>query len=163
MNNRFVEIGQIVTAHGVRGGLKVKSFTENPCDLFSFTPFWVGDQQTASWMRFSSVGKNFLIAFLSTINDRTAALALRGQFIRILRTQLPIDPGCVYYVDLQGRPVVDTCGQPVGCVGWVHDFGAGPVLEMKDTGQMVSFNDVENADEPILRLVYSIKERSDNI
>ena len=100
---QFVVLGQIVTAHGVRGGLKIKSFTEKPQNLFSFAPFWVHDQKKQSWAQFSSLGKDFFIAFLRGINDRTSALALRGQWIKVMRSQLPDDPDHVYDVDLQGR------------------------------------------------------------
>jgi 16S rRNA processing protein RimM len=155
--DQFVVLGQIVTAHGVKGGLKIKSFTEQPQSLFSFAPFWVGDQKNQSWVRFHSLGKDFFIAFLGGVNDRTTALALRGQLIHIMRSQLPDDSDHVYYVDLQGRQVVDVHGHPVGCVKWVHDFGAGPVLEMKDTGHMMSLRDIHNADDQVLRLRYAVE------
>lgn len=155
-DKRFVAMGQIVTAHGIRGGVKVKSFTDNPMDLFTFSPFWVGQCQYTHWASYQSVGKGFFRAFLHGLTDRTAALGLRGQLIQVMRSQMRNDPDSVYYVDLQGRQVVDARGALLGCVGWVHDFGAGAVLEVKETGHMVALQEIEDVDAPVLKVVYAV-------
>ena len=155
MSEALIVIGRIATAHGIRGGLKVKSLTENPVDLFSFSPFWIGSHKKDLWIRVSSLGpKNLFLAFLEGIEDRTSALNLRGQHVQIMRKQLPEQPGWIYYVDLQGRSVVDAQGRDLGRVEWVHDFGAGPVLEIEGTGQMFSLNEVVDPDALTLRLTY---------
>lgn len=85
------------------------------------------------------------------------AVLLRHGHIIIDRTQLPeIDDG-VYYSDLENKSVVDIVGVDMGKVVHVHDFGAGPVLELAPSGMMVSFYSIIDADADILQ-IHSAKD-----
>jgi 16S rRNA processing protein RimM len=158
-NTKHIIMGEIVTAHGIKGGLKIKSCTQNVSDLFTFSPFWIQGKKFTCWHHFSSLGKGFFVAFLDHITTRSDALALRGCTISVLRSQLDdLEEGWVYYADLQGRPLYDASGMCLGTVAWVHDFGAGPVLEIGSTGRLFSLKECVDAHDDILRLTYTLPD-----
>jgi hypothetical protein len=77
--------------------------------------------------------------------------ATRLNFI-IDRSQLPDVEGEIYYKDLEGKAVLDCHGTPMGHVVHVHDFGAGPILELSETGLMISFYAIVDGGSDVLQL-----------
>ncbi|MEQ8601772.1 MAG: ribosome maturation factor RimM [Marivibrio sp.] len=124
-------IGTIGAAHGVRGLVRVKSFTEDPGDL---TAYGLPTDRSGAPVRLQIVGetKGQMLARIEGVADRTAAEAWRGVDLYIERASLPApeEEDDFYHADLLGLPVEDPSGATLGVVRAIHDFGAGDVLEL---------------------------------
>jgi 16S rRNA processing protein RimM len=136
---RRVCVGVVTGAHGVRGAVRVKSFTAEPEDVAVYGP--VEDERGDRRFTLRLVGnaKGVLIAQIAGIEDRNAAEALRGLRLYLPREALP-PPGEeeYYHADLIGLAAALADGTPVGTVRAVHDFGAGDTLEIdRAAGQPV--------------------------
>jgi 16S rRNA processing protein RimM len=144
-------VGIVVGAQGVRGAVRVKSFTEDPADIGRYSP--VEDEGGSRKLRLAVVGeaKGVVIATLDGISDRNAAEALRGTRLYVDRDRLPgTDEDEFLYSDLIGLAVEAPDGIRLGTVASVGDFGAGDVLEitLADGGtMMVPFS---RADVPVV-------------
>jgi len=132
-----VLLGAIAGAHGVRGLVRIKSFTDDPGDLTAYGP--LGDETGARTFQVTITGsakgggaKGFLVARIAGIDDRAAAQALKGTRLTVPRGALPAlgDEETYYHADLIGLAVEDLAGQPVGTVSTVYDFGGGDLLEI---------------------------------
>ena len=127
-------LGVIVAAHGVRGQLRIKSFTEVPEDVAAYGP--VEDEAGARRFEIEVAGsaKGTVIARIEGVGDRTAAERLRGTRLYVDRAALPAieEADTYYHADLIGLAVEDRAGRPLGRVVAVNDFGAGDVLELED-------------------------------
>jgi 16S rRNA processing protein RimM len=124
-------VGVIVGAHGVRGAVRIKSFTENPADLMAYGP--VEDEAGRLRFRLSLIGetKAVLTARLDGVDDRTAAEALKGVKLFVARSALPpADEGEFYYSDLVGLRAEAVDGTGLGQVIGVFDFGGGDIIEV---------------------------------
>jgi 16S rRNA processing protein RimM len=123
-------LGQIVAPHGVRGLVKVRSFTAHPRDLGRYGPLEDDDGRRFE-VRVTAEKGSTVVAALSGIENREAAEALRGRHLYVARSRLPEpDVGEFYEADLVGLVAVTTRGETVGRVTAVFDFGGGPVLEI---------------------------------
>ena len=142
--NTKILVGKIVAAQGLRGEVRVQTYTQNPTD---FKDFDVGAALYAArsglhemqplQIKFIRVvpNTNVIIASVDGINDRTAAEALRNTELYIDRGALPaLAPDEFYHADLIDMNVIGR-----GKVIAVHNFGAGDILET-DTGEMISFD-----------------------
>ena len=124
-------IGIVTGPHGVRGALRIKSFTDVPEDIARYGP--VEDEAGRRRFDLSLCGaaKGVLIARLSDVEDRDQAEALRGLRLYLPRAVLPqTGPEEYYHADLIGLQVVLGDGTPVGRVRAIYDFGAGDTLEL---------------------------------
>ena len=126
-------LGVVTGAHGVRGLVKIKSFTEVPEDLTAY-----GDLTDESSLRRFSVtvtgkAKDALLARIAGVEDREAAQALRGTKLMVERAALPAieEPETFYYADLVGLAVEDPAGRLLGRVKAVMNHGAGDLLEIE--------------------------------
>jgi 16S rRNA processing protein RimM len=129
---RRVCVGVVTGAHGVRGAVRIKSFTAEPEDVAAYGPLddERGERQFA--LRLVGSAKGVLIGWLSGVEDRDRAEAMRGLRLYLPRTALP-PPGDdeYYHADLIGLAAELTDGTPFGRVRAVHDFGAGDTLEIE--------------------------------
>lgn len=149
-----IVVGKITGAHGVHGYVKVLSFTEDPAHLFSLEPFFIDDRQVGKWpsVKKTSHPDLFLVGLFST---REEALLKKGQLISVWRSQLPLpQEGEMYYIDLIGKDAYDAEGKLVGKVTFVHNFGAGDILEIQQDSQssMISFRDIVQVTEEGIHL-----------
>ena len=142
----FVFLGVITGAIGVRGEVRVKTFTETPFGLVDYGPLLTrpgGQQLEVLSVREVKTG---LAVVFEGISDRDAAEALKGVELGVDRQALgeTEDEETFFHVDLVGLEVRDETGEAIGQVHAVHDFGGGDVLELTLTGQekteMVPFN-----------------------
>ena len=148
-----IVIGKILTTHGVQGQVKIQSMMHIRARLATITPFWIMDKAFTKWSFFQTTGRpDIFLARLEGIATMDDALALRHALILVDRSQLPTMEGEIYYSDLENKAVIDSHGLSLGIVKYVHDFGAGPVLELDPTGIMVSFYAIIDADADILKL-----------
>lgn len=126
-------VGKVVGAHGVRGQVKLKSFTQTPTDVAAYGPL----QDEAGLRRFkvalSGLPKDgVFVARLEGVADRNAAEALKGVNLYVLRAALPEpEEEEFYYADLIGLRAETEDGELFGTVTAAHDFGAGDVLELR--------------------------------
>lgn len=127
-----VLVGVVVGAQGLKGALRVKSFTADPLDIASYGP--VEDEAGARRFRLKVTGeaKGTVIASVEGVKDRNAAEALKGTRFYVPRAALPAseDEDEFYHADLIGLPVELADGAALGKVRAVWDFGAGDVLEI---------------------------------
>lgn len=125
-------LGVIVGAHGVRGVVRIRPFTESPGDVGAYGPVTDESGTRSFTLAVHGEHKGAVLAGIAGIADRDAALALKGLHIYVDRAALP-DVGeedAFYHADLIGLSVEDTGGAPLGQVVDVQDFGAGDLLEV---------------------------------
>ena len=128
-------LGQVATAHGIRGWVLVRSFADPPDSLLDY-PEWllVAPNGAARTMRLleGAPYKEGLRVLLEGIEDRNAALALSGWQVRIARSELPpLEAGEHYRDDLTGFAVVNAQGLELGRVEYFADLPAGAVMVVK--------------------------------
>jgi 16S rRNA processing protein RimM len=125
-------VGKIVSAQGLRGEVRVQTYTAAPDDFKDL------EIENVKIRFVRAAGRGVAICKVDGINDRTAAESLRGTELFISRGSLPQLPsGEFYQADLIGM-VVNLAGKNAGAVVAMHNFGAGDILEL-DSGDMVSF------------------------
>ncbi len=134
-----IVLGAIAGAHGVRGLVKLKSFTDVPEDMLSFGPLRFGAAGRDVTVTHKGMVKGLLLAAIEGVADRNAADALRGTELTISRDRLPAlvadeDGEDFYVADLIGLNAVDPDGGVLGGIVAVHDFGAGDMLEVAPEG-----------------------------
>ena len=127
---RRIPLAAIAGAHGVKGELRLKLFTDDSQKLKQYAPLFVaGEPRKLVDVR--SSGKTAVVR-LEGVCDRSAAEALRGALIEVDRSSLPpLEEGEYYHADLIGLPAVDADGKPVGSVAAIENYGAGDLLEIE--------------------------------
>lgn len=134
-STRRVLLGRVVGAFGVRGDVRLESWTEPRLAIFNYQP-WIfvasdGEQSPLSGVRGRDTGKH-LIANLPGVDDRDAAEALRGSEIYVERSALPPPAADEYYwVDLEGLRVDTVDGMALGVVSHLFATGANDVLVVR--------------------------------
>jgi 16S rRNA processing protein RimM len=124
-------VGVITGAHGVRGAVRLKSFTAEPEDVAGYGPVEDERGERRFALRIVGSAKGVLIAAISGIDDRDRAEALRGSRLYLPRSALPPPEDEEYYhADLIGLDATLSDGSSLGTVCAVHDFGAGDTLEI---------------------------------
>jgi 16S rRNA processing protein RimM len=138
-------LGAVTGAHGIRGQVKVKPFTEDPADVAAYGP--VEDESGARRFTLTVAGthKDTVIVRVQGVDDRDAAEALRGTRFYVARDVLPEpEDGAFYHADLIGLAVVTAAGENLGRVTGVFDFGAGDLIEFAGVDgkpRMLPFNE----------------------
>ena len=128
--DRLIEMGVFSVPHGVRGQIKLRSYTEIPDDVVSYGP--LQDMQGRSY-KVSIVGQagDMLIASVEGVKDRNEAERLKNIKLYVQRSALPKPKkGEYYHEDLKGLHVVTADGKPYGTILSVHDFGAGTLVNI---------------------------------
>ncbi|MGG7516992.1 ribosome maturation factor RimM [Allorhizobium undicola] len=127
----------IGAAQGLRGEVRVKSFTADPLALGDYGHLHANDGRSFEVLEVRE-GKNVVIVRFRGVNDRNAAEALNGLELFIERGALPdeeLEEDEFFYADLEGLDVVDGEGKSYGSVSAIFDFGAGDLLEVKGPGK----------------------------
>jgi 16S rRNA processing protein RimM len=132
--DRRVLLGRVVGVHGVRGGVKVESFTEPRGRILEYQPWILRHAGAEQVLRARPlVREPRLAVLLEGIGDRDAAAALMGAEIWIRRGQLPpTAPGEYYWADLEGLAVVNLEGVHLGVVERLFATGANDVMVVRD-------------------------------
>ena len=129
MANRVL-VAQIGAAHGLRGEVRLWSFTEDPMAVKDF--LLESEDGRTFTIEALRPAKNFLVARLAGVSDRSAAEALRNCKLYVARDQLPQpEADEFYHADLIGLAAVATDGSALGTVLAIHNFGAGDLIEIK--------------------------------
>ncbi|HVA15555.1 MAG TPA: ribosome maturation factor RimM [Stellaceae bacterium] len=127
-------LGIITGVHGIRGWVRVKSFTAAPEAIAAYGPL----QDESGTRRFTldlmGAGKGVLLARLAGVDDRNAAERLKGLRLYVRRADLPPpEDGEFYQTDLIGLTATLEDGSAFGTVRAVNDFGAGASIEIEDS------------------------------
>ena len=133
MTEKRVALAAVAGAHGVKGEVRLKLFSDSSAGLASQKKVYVGGVER----RLLDVreGGKAAIARFEGIADRSAAESLRGQLVEVDRSELPpLEEGGYYHADLIGLPCVGLDGEAVGNVVAVENFGAGDLLEVEIAG-----------------------------
>jgi 16S rRNA processing protein RimM len=135
----WVCVAVVATAHGLRGMLKLRCFTERPEDVAAYGPVF---DQNGRRFELEVIGPapGGVLARAHGIEDRNAAEALRGAELFVPRSALPeLASDEFYYSDLEGMEALRADGSRFGVVHGVANFGAGDLIEvMADDGQRIS-------------------------
>lgn len=127
----WILVGVITGARGVKGEVIVKSFTENPAGIADFAQLYAGASRDPLRLVQAHQMKGKLAVRIEGVTNRDQAEALKGQEIFLSRDDLPATDSDEYYVaDLEGLEALDGNGDRLGRVSAVHDFGAGPLIEI---------------------------------
>lgn len=128
-------VGAIAGAFGVRGEIRLKSFTADPQDIANYTPLYTEDGAKSFTLSITRQINNGFSARLSGVNTKEDADSLRGVQLYAERSQLPSLPDDEFYhADLIGLTVLNTGGTELGRVKAVQNHGAGDLLEIQTTG-----------------------------
>lgn len=138
-------LGVVIGAQGVRGEVKVKTFTADPESLGDYGPLQDAGATKTYPLKVLRLSKgDVVIARIKGVEDRNAAEAMKGTELYVQRSALPqAGDGEFYFADLVGLTAVMS-GRVLGRVTAVHNYGAGDMLEVKtDSGRsaMVPFTD----------------------
>ena len=125
-------LGQIGAAHGVRGEVRLHSFTAEPGAIANYGPLETEDGRILEIEAMRPAKDHFVIR-LNGVRDRDAAAALTNTKLYVPRERLPAtaEPDEFYHADLIGLAAVDRAGQKLGTVVAVHNFGAGDLIEVR--------------------------------
>ena len=127
---RRVPLAAVARAHGIKGEVRLKLFSDSAESLSRHSTLLVGGIERRL-LAIRAAG-NGAVARFEGIIDRTAAEALRGSLVEIDRAALPpLEEGEYYHADLIGLPCVDRDGRALGTVAAVENFGAGDLLEVE--------------------------------
>ncbi|MET0633217.1 MAG: ribosome maturation factor RimM [Xanthobacteraceae bacterium] len=125
-------VAQIGGAHGIRGEVKLKSFTADPLAVKDYGVLESEDGAASFEIEALRPAKGYLVARLRGVRDRNAAEQLTNLRLFVPRERLP-PPAAdeFYHADLIGLAAVTAAGVEVGTVVAVHNFGAGDILELR--------------------------------
>lgn len=141
---KMILLGRFLGAFGVRGQVKIESWTEPRDAIFRYQPWTLrdarGGERELTGVRGKASGKH-LVATLPEIEDRDAVEALHGTEIHVPRSALPApQPGEFYWVDLEGLRVVNSDGTDFGTVSHLFSTGANDVLVARgDRERLIPF------------------------
>ena len=125
-------LAAVAGAHGVKGEVRLKLFSESAGSLSRHKKLYVGGVERPL---LSLRDGKMPVARFEGVVDRSAAEALRGSLVEVDRDALPpLEEGEYYHADLIGLPCVDRGGTAVGTVVAVENYGAGDLLEVEKDG-----------------------------
>lgn len=147
----MVVMGQIIGPYGVSGWVRVFPYTESIDSLRAYPVWWLGEEK-GEWREAEAIGcevhGRVLIALLAQCTDRTSALQLKGSYVAVPRSKLPVLPESgengYYWSDLIGLEVVNLEGESLGRVTGLIETGANDVLqvqspEAREKGRLIPF------------------------
>lgn len=126
-------VAQIGAAHGLKGEVRLWSFTGDPQAVAAYGPLESEDGARSFRILHLRAEKDHFVARLEGVADRDAADALRNINLYAHRAALPDthDPDTFYHADLIGLAAFDPNGNPLGEVVALHNFGAGDIIELR--------------------------------
>ena len=130
---RRIALAAVAGAHGVKGEVRLKLFSDSTDSIAAHEKLYVGGAERRL-LTIRDAGKTAVVRF-EGIADRSAAEALRGSLVEVDRSALPLlEQGEYYHADLIGLPAEDGQGNHVGTVVAVENYGAGDLLEVELEG-----------------------------
>lgn len=132
-DNRIL-MGKIGAAHGIKGEVRITTFTEDPEAIASYGPLDTDRAGLTVTIEAARLNKTVLVARIKGVRDRNAAELLNGVSLFIDRDRLPEpdDEDDFYHTDLIGLDARLDTGVSIGEVSALLNFGAGDLLEVRD-------------------------------
>lgn len=128
----LVAVGVITGAQGIRGQVKIRSFTDDPHALTEYGALMNASGSKRYDIRIDGTNKAGLIATIKGVTDRNAAELMKGTELFVDKANIPpADEDEFYYDDLIGMDVLDASGTALGTVAAMYNFGAGDIIEIK--------------------------------
>jgi 16S rRNA processing protein RimM len=142
-----VLLGEIGTAQGLKGEVRLRSYTQTPADIGAYGPLQDETGTRAIEIERVRVTPKTLVARIKGVTTREGAQALTGTKLYLARAALPKHGEDEWYAaDLIGLAVVDPQGASLGTVVGVHNFGASDIIEVAPadggTNLLVAFTEV---------------------
>jgi len=133
MSDALLMVGRVAGAFGIKGEVRITTFTADPLALVDYKTLLREDGSTGLTLTGGRVAKGGVVVRAQEIETREQAEAARGLRLYIPRELLPDteDEDEFYVADLVGLDVVGVDGEALGRVKSVHDFGAGDLLEIE--------------------------------
>lgn len=137
-SEEFIPVGKISGAFGVKGWVKVYSFTEPRANILEYSPLFLSRQ--GEWIEIKVSGGHLqgkgVVMGIANVTDRDQVQPLIGSELAIKKTQLePVDEDEFYWTDLMGLSVENLQGENLGVVDHLLETGANDVLVVKEPGQ----------------------------
>ena len=124
-------VARIGAAHGVRGAVKLWTFTDDPLAVKRYGPLATKDGARHFEVASAREAKGHLVATFKDVTTREAAERLKGVELYVAREKLPdTDENEYYHADLIGLAAVTSTDDPLGRVVAIHNFGAGDIIEI---------------------------------
>jgi 16S rRNA processing protein RimM len=133
-------VAQIGAPHGVRGEVRLRSFTEDPLAFVEYGPLESEDRKQRFKIEALRPAKDHFVARLSGVADRNAAEKLTNVKLYVPRDVLPDieEDETFYHADLIGLDAFTQDGVKFGTVATIHNFGAGDIVEIRrESGDLV--------------------------
>ena len=126
-----IVLGVVGAAHGIKGEVRVKTFTADPLALAEYGKLKTRDGRSFEIVDIRTQG-NVVVVRFKDVGDRNAAEALNGVELLVERSALPANLGEeeFYHADLVGLDVRDDMAATIGRVTAVHNYGGGDILEI---------------------------------
>lgn len=133
-DRKMICIGTIGSPHGIHGHLRVRLFLESPENIHQYKALFFEDNTPFVIKKILRFDKGSAIVSAEAVTDRTVAESLKNKKLYAPRTALPdLDDDTFYHTDLINLDVkTQIDGAIVGKVKYVHDHGAGAILEVYD-------------------------------
>ena len=132
MQNKLICIAKIVAAHGIKGAVKIKSFTEDPLSVADYPVLYNKDASVEYSIKIQSCNKDVLISYIDGISDRNEAELLKGKELFVYRNDFEeVGDDEFYYEDLIGLRVKLESGKEYGSIKSIQNYGAGDIVEVK--------------------------------
>lgn len=124
-------IAKIINVHGIKGEVKIKTFTENSDDIFTYKKIYDIEGNIIQ-IKKKGTAKNCVIARINDVNNRNEAELLKGTELFIARADLPLPQDEEFYhEDLIGMDIKDNISLvTMGTITAIHNFGHGDIIEI---------------------------------
>ena len=137
---RYLAIGRVVRAHGLRGEVSVAVLTEFPERFATTKQVYLGNEFEATPYQLESFRwhkKNVLLT-LAGVSNRTQAEQLQGQFVQVsVEEAVPLPAGTYYLYELIGLQVITSTGEQLGVVTEILETGANDVYVVKQNNREI--------------------------
>lgn len=132
MKKQYLEIGQIVTTHGIAGEVRVKPWCDSPELLCAFDRLFFDGGRQAVWIERARVHKNVVVLKLQGTDTMDDAQKLRNKILFAAREDFELDEDTYFIQDLLGLEVLDAdSGKRYGVISDVTQTGANDVYHIK--------------------------------
>ena len=144
-------VARIGAAHGVRGAVKLWTFTDDPFAVKAYGPLSTKDDSRHFEVASAREAKGHLVATFKGVTTRDEAERLNGIELYVLRERLPATEDDEYYhADLIGLAAVTAANEPFGRVVAIHNFGAGDIIEIAPPAGATMLLPFSNAVVPVV-------------
>jgi 16S rRNA processing protein RimM len=153
VEDELIVVAQIAGAHGVKGDVKIRSFTEYPEDCFAYGPLRDETGTIIITPKKVTPAKDSFIVWPEENLQREEWIEKKGDLLHVWRSELPdTDDDEFYFSDLVGCRVEHVDGRILGKVLQVVNYGADDLLEMKSPAGEVYFLPFTQKDIPDVNL-----------